>query len=85
MRMLNAGLPIMPVLDSPEEAKWFMEYAPRKGMEMGIRLAYGKVQTEGDIDVLNAGFGLTPRQAEKILRQLAHHPRTTPRMLKSRS
>lgn len=81
MRMLNAGLPIMPIIDSLEEAAWFMEHAPRKGMEVGARLAFGKVREASDIDILNAGFGLTPRQTEKLLRQLAHHPRTTPRML----
>lgn len=81
MRLNHAGMPVMPVLDSPEEVRWFSEFAPRKGLEVGVRLAFGKVRAIEDIDAMNAGFGLTDSQARRALALLAKHPRTTPRML----
>ena len=81
MRLHNRGLPVVPVLDSMDEVAWFGEYAPRKGMDVGVRLAFGKATTLEEIDYAASGFGLTVTQARKALKQLAAHPRLTPRML----
>ncbi len=81
MRLHIKGLPIVPVLDSMDEVEWFSEAAPRKGMDVGVRLAFGKATQVHEIDLVAAGFGLTPSQAARALKKLAAHPRLTPRMI----
>ena len=81
MRLHNRGLPITPILDSMDEVAWFSEYAPRKGMDVGVRLAFGKAADRDALALSAAGFGLTMGQARKALQQMALRPRLTARML----
>ncbi len=71
MRLHLRGLSITPILDSVEEVEWFSEYAPRKGMDVGVRLAFGKISALQDVSLVASGFGLTMGQARKALAQLA--------------
>jgi arginine decarboxylase len=81
MKLINRGMPIMPILDSVDELAWFGEYAPRKGLDVGIRLAFGKAHQRREIDFVTAGFGLTPPQALQAVKRIAKHGRLTLRML----
>jgi arginine decarboxylase len=50
-------------------------------MDVGVRLVFGKAMFRDELQLSATGFGLTMEQTRKALKQLAQHPRLTPRMV----
>ncbi|MBX7215176.1 MAG: hypothetical protein K1X39_14290 [Thermoflexales bacterium] len=80
LRSHAIGLDVVPILDSLDEVDWFSRRAAAP-MRCGLRLAFGVTANRGQLDIVNAGFGMTVRQVRTALRRLKTQTLLRPTML----